>query len=833
MEGDTIWHSFPPPDTVYVHDRIAIKFKRGILNTDSLCYNCDAIVEMRTKQKGVQPLSDSSDFYNTCMENVLAQRFSVAIISDPVVRSILSANGVSYLKRMTWANPCADTLSLSRFGDTIPMDDFDWMIAYFNNDSSIIPTLTELYLTYNGSVQDAEPDFYWSCYTKTPADPMFGTAPQTSLHMIGMDEGQYQGTPINGAWQYAVGDNNIAIAVVDHGVDFWRCDLGGATPESGNPKVVSGFGWMDNSIDGMADNAWHGTDVASIIGALTNNTNCNNGAPTPTLIGMAGIGGGWGTAGVPAPPSQGTGVIIIGYNTIEGLGLGAPLDEMDVARSIMQAGAHSLNSPYGNSVDVINFSAGANYEQYKGSYSPFVRNSIAEAFANGVSFVAAKGDANNNTIDYPSDHEPASEIIAVASSDQNKIRYTDSKWGNHTDMLAPGADGLGDGLTPVIIPNTNPAQIDVSLNFDPGDSPSASSGNEDQFSWFGATSAAAPNVSGVVGLLKGYLKDNDIAFAREDVEGILKASADDIVTSPPIIPSDPDGTNYITGFDDRTGWGFLNAARMFQMLDPAGPDAYQLFHFEIHNSDLSFGSWSNKVTNQTFYTPTPTSTTPIMAQYDVKWREVTATISYSGHGINTSKNVYAWGNSGVGAGNYGVSRGLANLLPNWGEPWCDVTSGQLGNQGVTLNTGKINVGVPGFRHEYSTSVSVHTYQYDLYTPGGGSELRMTPVTTSMGMGITVFGATKSSSGVKMATNPMSLTVSPNPSLAYLDVTFEEATQLGQFVLTDVLGRTVREMSVLPGMSRVEVPTSDLPSGIYIGRLIIGENVQNANIVIQH
>ena len=90
----------------------------------------------------------------------MTQHFTLDIISDPVVRSILAANGVSYLRRMTAANPCADTLSLSRFHDTLHMDDFNWMVAEFNNDTSVASTLTQLYLSYNGSGAVAEPNYY-------------------------------------------------------------------------------------------------------------------------------------------------------------------------------------------------------------------------------------------------------------------------------------------------------------------------------------------------------------------------------------------------------------------------------------------------------------------------------------------------------------------------------------------------------------------------------------------------------------------------------------------------------------------------------------------------
>ena len=37
MEGDTIWHTFPPPDSTYVHNELILKFRNGVLYKDSLC----------------------------------------------------------------------------------------------------------------------------------------------------------------------------------------------------------------------------------------------------------------------------------------------------------------------------------------------------------------------------------------------------------------------------------------------------------------------------------------------------------------------------------------------------------------------------------------------------------------------------------------------------------------------------------------------------------------------------------------------------------------------------------------------------------------------------
>src|SRR2546430_630390 len=123
MSGDTIWHEFPPPDSTYLHDRIIIKFARGALDYDSLCYDCipshsGAGGFANMKGKGMRALDQDPDgSFAEYKQTLMAQQFGLRIIIDPAIRSILRANGVSYLMRMTAANPCTDTLSLSRLGD--------------------------------------------------------------------------------------------------------------------------------------------------------------------------------------------------------------------------------------------------------------------------------------------------------------------------------------------------------------------------------------------------------------------------------------------------------------------------------------------------------------------------------------------------------------------------------------------------------------------------------------------------------------------------------------------------------------------------------------------
>jgi hypothetical protein len=768
----------------------------------------------------------STVYFAECKETLMTQHFTLNIISDPVVRAVLTANGVSYLRRMTAANPCADTLSLSRFGDTIHMDHYNWMIAEFNNDTSVVQTLTQLLLTYDSTVQVAEPNYYIQLDgPRTPADPEWIGGKQKSLAMIGMDD----------AWNH-IGDNAISnlsaidVAVVDEGVDYWRCDLGGGAIPNG--KVIGGWCYFavppdfpTPSMAAVYDLSIHGTQVASIIGALTNNAMC--GTTGGGANGMAGIAGGFN--GILGTPNLGTGVNLVAYSCGGEPGEGSPLLAANVASAILEAGASSLFSSYGNGVDIINMSAG--YQGNSPNYSIAVRNAMSDSWQNGTTFVAAEEDVNadlNTT--YPFDHEPASEVIAVTSSDHTKSRQDDVAWGFHTDLTAPG------GELPSIGPPVD--EIADALQFDGADGPTAASSDVDVFNYFGECSAAAPHVTGVAALLRSWLGVNSVPFAREDPEGMLKASASDLVSPANV---DPDGTEYITGFDDHAGWGFLQADQLFEMLDPAGEDHYKLSHVEIPYGDLNIPDWPTDInyTNVVFYASTLNpNNMPSSWTYDVKVREITGTYSYTDLGFNTSLPLYVWGNSGVGR-TFGGNRGMANLLPNWQEPWCEVTSGQLGNQGVniTVDGGHApsypNVGVPGIRHEYSTDVTVHTYQYQLYKHGSSVVYGYLPATSNLGLGYSIFGATAFPSSVKSSPNNGQFSVWPSIASTSFNVSLGNSETAFNFTLFDELGREVFEQNVQSGTTQFEVPVTNMPSGIYLGRVLSSSGLEETKIVVQH
>lgn len=130
-------------------------------------------------------------------------------------------------------------------------------------------------------------------------DPLFSQ--QWSLHNTGSLPGFTRGADINvvEAWKHSTGKSNVIVAVTDGGIDYKHEDLSGAmwinlaefNGEAG--KDDDGNGYVDDiygyNFAGKRGEIWperHGTHVAGIIGARTNNG-----------VGISGIAGGDGTAG--------------------------------------------------------------------------------------------------------------------------------------------------------------------------------------------------------------------------------------------------------------------------------------------------------------------------------------------------------------------------------------------------------------------------------------------------------------------------------------------------------------------------------------------------------
>jgi serine protease len=276
------------------------------------------------------------------------------------------------------------------------------------------------------------------------------------------------------AWDVTTGSPSIVVAVVDTGirphVDLAGRILPGYDMVSGPQSANDGDGrdadpsdpgdWVSSgeTVDGNTDctvraSTWHGTSVAGVIAADTNNGSY-----------IAGID--WGAKILP--------VRVLGKcgGTFSDI-----IDGVSWAAGLRVPGA-PVNA---NPAQVINLSLGG-----KGDCPRSFQDAITAAYAHGVTraIVAAAGnDAADATLFAPAN---CAGVITVSSTNSNGDLSTYSNSGSNVTISAPGG-------------NYNPhgtAQAIVTISNDGATVPGA-----DTIAPVGGTSFAAPMVSGTVSLM--------------------------------------------------------------------------------------------------------------------------------------------------------------------------------------------------------------------------------------------------------------------------------------------------------------------------------------------
>lgn len=198
------------------------------------------------------------------------------------------------------------------------------------------------------------------------------------------------------AWDIFTGNPNAIIAVIDNGVDGAHNDL--------NAKILGGDAGFAILTDGFGRQFSHGSHVAGIAAAVTNNGNNN---------GVAGVD--WQAR-------------IHSKNIFDGNG------DPDITQSI---------------IDAVNFNANVwtltnswgmlNQNGTPGRYSVTVRSAFAQAYRNNRVQCIAMGNhqqTNQNVVAYPAGFN--SGIIAVGATDDHDNIASFSAQGPHIDVSAPG-----------------------------------------------------------------------------------------------------------------------------------------------------------------------------------------------------------------------------------------------------------------------------------------------------------------------------------------------------------------------------------------------------------
>ena len=225
----------------------------------------------------------------------------------------------------------------------------------------------------NPHVQYAEPD-YIASVLNTPNDPYFTGGYQWNMAKV----------QASSAWDVTTGSASVVVAILDTGVDLSHPDLQG--------KVVASVNFSDSST--VNDLNGHGTHLAGIVGAATNNGQ-----------GVAGLGYNTTLMNVKVMGDNGTG----GYSW--------------VAEGVVWAADHGAT--------VINLSLGAQFG------SSTLEDAINYAWNKGVVVVAAAGNYASSTPFYPAAYP---NVIAVASTDINDHLASSSDYGDWVDVAAPGTN---------------------------------------------------------------------------------------------------------------------------------------------------------------------------------------------------------------------------------------------------------------------------------------------------------------------------------------------------------------------------------------------------------
>jgi len=274
-------------------------------------------------------------------------------------------------------------------------------------------------LRQSSVVRYAEPD-YRQFLSGSPNDPSFplqwafhntGQTVNGTASTSGADEGTLR------AWNVIHGSASVVVAVVDTGIDYNHPDL--AANVWANPGGINGcaagthgYNVLTQVCDPMDDDTvygGHGTHVAGIIGAVTNNA-----------VGVAGVN--WQTS-------------LLGVKWVDANGSGFTSDLITALDWVLQAKQAGIN------IRVVNDS-----QTWPGTAaSQALSDEIDALGANDMLFVTAAGNTaqnNDTTPRYPCVYDRPNQIC-VAASDQNDRLWSSSNFGQQTvDMAAPGVNIL-------------------------------------------------------------------------------------------------------------------------------------------------------------------------------------------------------------------------------------------------------------------------------------------------------------------------------------------------------------------------------------------------------
>lgn len=393
-------------------------------------------------------------------------------------------------------------------------------------------------LMKNPQVEYAEPDRMIQALSVSPSggpnDPKF--IDQWSLKSPADSAGG--GTNVRGAWDITTGSAGMTIAVIDTGL-LPHADIAGNIL-NGSGRVVPGYDFIgdvaiandgdgrdadptdvgEQAGSGCGESDWHGTHVAGIIGALSNNG-----------VGMTGIN--WVSK-------------ILPLRVLGKCGKGWESDMADAVHWAVGGEIQGVKNP--NPARVLNLSL---HTPESGPCSNTVQNAVNAAVAANAVVVAAAG--NDSRMDV-AQISPANcnGVISVAATGPYGSRTGYTSVGEKVKIAAPGGDT-----------DNYPGSGGIVSTYNAGTTtPGADSYRSTQ-----GTSQAAPHVSGVVSLMLAVNPALTPDQVLSKIQDTARAFPSQIVIGP-MGPVQPCVTSLC-------GAGIIDARAAIVASDPAYPGNIQ------------------------------------------------------------------------------------------------------------------------------------------------------------------------------------------------------------------------------------------------------------------
>ncbi len=549
------------PDSSYVHDEIIIWFNDGYLNKNYL--GC-----MTLGKHGTQTLLDQS--------LPLSTQF---IFSESVVSFLLQIGVLEIRKMIPAINPCSDTISIAKDGQTLYMPHY-WnaLVIKFHTPQNIAAIAYSLVGLFQNEILWAQPNFLYFpldessrtvlkyftlvkkednpifisigksktqtsyplntgkdrtkilSYTNVPNDSAFLSGGQNGL------KGKWPGdASIDSVWwKFSKGDPNIRIGVVDGGFDYRHPDLGGGVGDTFRVRGAWSYDWTGDGPNTYRpdhvkrDPLQHGTSCLSIIGAISNNDS----------VGVAGICGG--------DSSKTSGASLYAL---------AATSSAAVSNAVWEASANTGNLPgSGGSnnlwlCDILSFSISTLRPGNTGTYGvdpnglgcndEIVRSIMGFRYQNGRSTFCAYGNdygehklENVDTTIAGSPQDVDKEWVTTVSTANQQDMANDHDWGENLDILAPAGQAA--------------CFVD--------------SGSVNYFYLsFTGTSCAAPIVAGIAGLLLSYHREltDPTKIRKDSIPGMLYPEDIDYLLKNAALHNFLNSSSH--PFDNQKAWGAVKA----------------------------------------------------------------------------------------------------------------------------------------------------------------------------------------------------------------------------------------------------------------------------------